>query len=109
MLVDLDASDRAQVQHLAAADHCLRQGQCLGTRHASNADGHEPRGHLVVRNLSTQITVQQEIDLVSRVLAAITLAADHLECVTRRCGRDLTYDGISSLCMAWRRVPGRSA
>src|SRR5207253_514936 len=55
VLVDLDAVDPAQVDHLAALDHGLREGEGLGSGHASGADSHEPGRHLVVGHLGAEV------------------------------------------------------
>ena len=58
MLVDLHALDSAQVQHLSASDHGLRECQRLRTCHAAYANGHQPGCHLVVGDLPAQVSRQ---------------------------------------------------
>jgi hypothetical protein len=79
VLVDLDARDSAEVEHLAARDHRPSQLEGLMAGHPSNAHRHQPRRHLVVRDLPAQVARQQKLNLFARVLAAIPLAADDLE------------------------------
>ncbi len=79
MLVHLGAWNPAQVEDLPAPDHRLRERERLDARHAASADGHEPGRHLVVGDVAAQVAREQEFDLLGGVLAAIPLAADHLE------------------------------
>ncbi len=79
VLVDLDSFDPAQVEHLAAGHHGLRQGKCLGAGHATDAHRHQPGRHLVVGNLATQVAGEQKFDLFGRVFRTVSLAADDLE------------------------------
>src|ERR1700694_4294255 len=87
MLVDLHAIDAAQVEHVAARAHCARQWKRLGPSHSSDAHRHQPRRHLIVGNVPTQVAGQKKIDLLVRMLATIALAADDLERVHGRSGR----------------------
>ena len=83
VLVDLDALDRAEVEHLAAAHHRLRQRERLDAGHAADAHRHQPGGHLVVGDVAEEVSAEQPVDLLGWMLAAVALAADHLEGVQR--------------------------
>src|SRR4029077_16414175 len=104
---DLDPFDRAEVEHLAAPHHRLRQRERLDARHAAEDHGHQPRGHLAVGDVAEQVGAEQPVDLLGWMLAAVALAADYLECIHEFIVPTLPspHGGEVSSFMPWRCRP----
>ena len=79
VLVDLDAFDRAQVEHLAAEHHRLGERERLDARHAPDAHGHQPCGHLVVGYFTARVAGNEEVDFFAGEFPGITFFADQVD------------------------------
>ena len=76
VLVDLDARDGGQVNHVSRGGHLHGERCGLARIHALIEDGHSEGGGLVVRDGALGIARYEEVDLFRRKLKSIALALD---------------------------------
>ena len=80
VLIHLDAVDGGKIHGFARADHALRQSGDFTIRHASKEHSHEERRHLVVRDFSAGIGVDQVGNLFRKQFLAVTLPMNQINC-----------------------------
>ena len=79
VLVDDRAPERREVDRRARVDHRLRQLVRLGVREPAPDDRHRPRAHLLGRDATGDVALDQPPHLTRRVLGAVALALDQLD------------------------------
>lgn len=79
VLVDLDPRDRGEVEHVAAPEHRVRELVGLGVAEPPQEGGHQPRRHLVVRQVAGDQGADQAANFAFLVLVTISLLGDQLD------------------------------
>ncbi len=79
VLVDDRAPERREVDRRARVDHRLRQLVRLGVREPAPDDRHRPCAHLLGRDATGDVALDQPRHLARRVLGAVALALDQLD------------------------------
>ena len=92
MLIHLHAGNRGQIHVFAGLDHALGQGADFAVRHAGEKYGHQERGHLIIRDGSAGITVNEESNFLSGQLFAVPLAMDQVDSSHLRTEGTILFD-----------------
>ncbi len=79
VFVDLDPGYIGEIEHVARAQHGLREAHRLRVGHAPKEDGHEQRAHLVVGELSPAEGRDQAVNLRVAEGVSVPLAGDELD------------------------------
>ena len=79
MLVNFSAGNAGEIEDVARAKHGLGERGELGTIDSANPHGHEPGGHLVIRNFAVRVAGDQEINLLAGVFTGIAFFADQVD------------------------------
>ena len=78
MFVDLLARDGGEVNHVAGLRHDLRELRDFMVVHAVEPDGHEHRGHLIIRDVAFDIAVNHVFDFGVRKGFVVLLLRDQV-------------------------------
>src|SRR5207253_5391245 len=79
VLADLDAGNVREIDAVARVDHRGGEPRRFVDGHAAQHDGHQQRRRLVVREGPASHAVDEEIDLLARQRAAVTLFGDYVD------------------------------
>src|SRR5579863_4298021 len=102
MLVDLSTWERRKVEDLTGMQHGIGQCSSLRTGHATPQNCHQPRGGLIIRDVTAGVSTDPRIDLGPRQFHAIPLSANDIDCANS--------DRWTLRLVHWKRNPsGRSS
>ena len=79
VLVHFFAEDFGMVEDFSGVQHHFGERRELGAVHAADPHRHQPRGHLVIRNVAARIAGNEKINFFAGKFPGITFLADQVD------------------------------